>query len=523
MCTAVSQRIESPAVVTRERAIDGAVLAVAVLGSGALALRLGFDANFDQAQYHVYLGWSLVAGRFEKDIAAAGLGSYFNPLLQVPHYLGLAHLPPRVFSFLLAAVQGLNAFLVYLLSRRVLRGVTHEQPLAALAGLLAACGPCAISLLGTTFGDNVPSILVLCSLLLLCREAEDENARWGRLLFAGLLGGAAAGLKLTCVAFALALGAAAVTVAILRRRLLPLLVFAAGGSAGALLSGGYWGFKLWSRFRNPIFPFANNLFRSPYIQAEQLSDPNWAVRSWTDLVTPPLDLALGRTGVDAGRLQEVAARDVRYAILALLLLAVLGLLGLRRARRAPPAALVVITAWLAAYAVWVRTFHYYRYFAVGEFLAPVALLALLRFLPLRRLAAAWLVIASLVLLTSETQSWGRIGWSDQPLRFKIPLPAGAAPAVVVVAGPETSYALPSFPEQTRFLGIVAATPLLLRDVSRAVAAHTGPCYVLLRQGGTLPPLEPFGLVPPETCALFKTGGRGRLQLCPVARASGPRQ
>ncbi len=502
------------------RALDGAVFAAAIVGSGLLALRLGMDANFDQLQYHLYLGWSLLAGRLEKDIAPAGLGSYFNPLLQVPSYLGLRYLPPRLFSFLLAAVQGTNAFLVYRLSRLVLRGVPREPLLSVLAGFVAACGPSAVSLLGTTFGDNLPSLLFLGALILLCRAADGEQDGSGRLLLAGLLGGLAAGLKLTYLAFALALAAGALVVA-RRRGVRPLLAFAAGGIAGTLVSGGYWGLKLWRRFHNPVFPFANRLFGSPYVEPRQLGDPVWAARGWMDLVTPPVDLALGRTGPDTGRLQEIAARDLRQLVFFLLLAALLaGLIRRRRPVDVPRAAAVVVTVWLAGYATWVSTFHYYRYFVAGELLAPAAILALLRFLPLRRLTPVWVALAGLLLLTARTASWGRLQWGDRPLRVQVPLSPAGPPAAVLVASAETSFVLPFFPERARFFGLIATTPMLDREIQRELARNPGPTYLLTRQGLAPPGLERFGLVPGEPCAVFKTQMRGRLLLCPLERRPG---
>ena len=500
------------------RRFDVALLALTLLGSGALALRLGQDANFDQAQYHVYLGWSLVAGRFDKDIAPAGLGSCFNPLLQVPTYLGLAWQRPRVFAFLLAAVQGLNVFLVYRLARNVARGLESERYLAALAAAVAAAGPCAVSLLGTSFGDNLPSILVLWALLLLAdvaREPQHQSCR--RLLGAGLLGGAAAALKLTYAAYTVALGVAAALLALRLQSVAALLAFAGGGVSGAVLAGGYWAFKLWGRFGNPLFPFANNVFRSPYVAPALMADPTWAARGWADVFTPPLDLALGRTR----RLMEVGALDLRYLILFAALALVLARVATRRRLAAVPlSAGLLIVSWIAAYACWVWAFHYYRYFVLGEFLAPVAILALLRLLlPDRRLTIAWTLLVAAIVLTTRVGSWGRIGW-EQRLRVEIPLAPSEPPAVVLVDGPEVSYVLPFFPERTRFFGIYATTPRLLEDIAREIERHRGPLYRVIRQGYGPAPLDRFGLVDGLPCVPFKTGGRGRILLCRLERVAG---
>ena len=88
----------------------------------------------------------------------AALGTFLNPTLDSFHYLGIAHLPPRLFGFLLGALQGLNPALVFLLARRLLDRGPGSGTLAVLVGVLAATGPTAHSLLGTTMGDTTASI-----------------------------------------------------------------------------------------------------------------------------------------------------------------------------------------------------------------------------------------------------------------------------------------------------------------------------------------------------------------------------
>jgi hypothetical protein len=55
---------------------------------------------------------------------------------------------------------------------------------------VAAAGPCAVSLLATTFGDNLLSVLVLSAFLLLLGVAEEPGRHaTARFVLAGLLGG----------------------------------------------------------------------------------------------------------------------------------------------------------------------------------------------------------------------------------------------------------------------------------------------------------------------------------------------
>ena len=95
---------------------------------------LGQDANTDLHRYRFYIGHAFVHGRLDSDLVPAGLGTFLNPTLDAFHYLGIAHLPPRVLGFLLGALQGLNPALVFLLARRLLARGPGSGPLAVLVG-----------------------------------------------------------------------------------------------------------------------------------------------------------------------------------------------------------------------------------------------------------------------------------------------------------------------------------------------------------------------------------------------------
>ena len=142
---------------------EAVVVALLIVGSGVGSLLLGQDANTDLHRYRFYIGYAFVHGRLDTDLVPAALGTFLNPTLDSFHYLGIAHLPPRLFGFLLGALQGLNPALVFLLARRLLNRGPGSGTLAVLVGVLAATGPTAHSLLGTTMGDTTASIPLLLS------------------------------------------------------------------------------------------------------------------------------------------------------------------------------------------------------------------------------------------------------------------------------------------------------------------------------------------------------------------------
>ena len=263
------------------------VTVVALLvGSGVAAVLQGQDANIDLYRYRLYIGYAFLHGRLDQDLAPAALGTYLNPVLDACHYLGIVHLPPRAFGFVMGSFQGLNAVLVLLLARSLLPHDRGSRLLGLLAALLAASGPTARSLLGTTLGDTTVSVPALLALLLLVRgqASPKRGSAVLYLLGAGFLGGTALGLKLTMAPALIALASLVLLGAVTMRIPLAAGLASLGGAVlGYLTVAGYWCWQLWARFGNPIFPFANQVFRSPYLAA--CGCPRFAVgrtrRLWT--------------------------------------------------------------------------------------------------------------------------------------------------------------------------------------------------------------------------------------------------
>ena len=502
---------------------DLAVAVALVLGSGIAAVRLGQDANIDLYRYRLYIGYAFVHQRLDLDFAPAALGTYLNPVLDAAHYLGIAHLPPRVFAFTLGSFQGLNAVLVLLLARSLLPDDRSSRLLARLAALLAASGPTARSLLGTTLGDTTVSVPALLALLIVVRGLVVGNSGSSvlGLAGAGLLGGAAVGLKLTMAPALVALGAL-IAVGLARRQvsLGGALATLAGAVLGFLAVAGYWCWELWQRFGNPVFPFANNVFRSPFLPAEAIRDERWAARGLADYLAPPIDMALGMTD----RLQEIPFRDSRFL---LVLLAALAWGGLRMAGRRsplPPEKRCLLVYFLVGYVAWGAAFYYYRYAAVLEFLAPLALVVLIQ-AAAPKLAPSLVAAATVVMmLSSSVGSWGRLAWSEQWFNIRLPPQAHEPDSLVLLDSSLSSFLVPYFPAQARFAGLEGVGSSRFEELLAArIASHRGPLMWLVSRGRPTDSTGPerFGVTVTDDCGPIRTG-EGRWALCRVARPAGPR-
>ncbi|HPF24273.1 MAG TPA: hypothetical protein PK417_12380, partial [Hyphomonas sp.] len=95
------------------------------------------EVGFDVAHYHIHDGWSALNGRLTRDLAPAGMHSYFNPLGSMITYAMIAALPAAAVTFLLGAIQAAVLIPLYLLCRRVLQSIGHDNRVSSLMLALA--------------------------------------------------------------------------------------------------------------------------------------------------------------------------------------------------------------------------------------------------------------------------------------------------------------------------------------------------------------------------------------------------
>jgi len=154
-------------------------------------------------------------------------------------------------------------------------------PAAAwLAAALFASTPLVQVVTGSLFIENVWAAFVLASALATVRYLDTGESH--ELAIAGFLLGAAAAVKLIAGAFLLPIAVLAVWGAvwgvIMRRQWKPLAVAAALASLAAAPPYVY----AYAATGNPVFPFENQIFRSPQFDTnESFDDPRYhAPRSW---------------------------------------------------------------------------------------------------------------------------------------------------------------------------------------------------------------------------------------------------
>ncbi len=472
---------------------------------GLVALLLGQDASWDLRNYHFYNPFAFLTGRMGHDIAMAQVATYYNPLLHLPFYAAVVNWPPKVVGFLLGLLPGLNIFLLYGLARQTIGPTFGDRApwwclAAALMGLLGAGN---LSEIGTSFADNMVSLLVLAALWLLVRWRTLLSAPGvagpGVAAAAGLLVGAALGLKQPYAIYAVGLCVAFFALKLpWRRRFVLAFVFGLGVLAGAALTGGFWMLALWRRYQNPLFPYFNQVFQSPWGATAPYRDERFLPTGLGTHLFFPIWFT-----IDPLRVAEVPFRDLRLALLYLVLICwpIHRLVArMRKPAAAPtmgpthpaPAPMLgfLVLFMVVTFVVWMKLFAIYRYLMVGEMLAPLVLMLVLGRLvktPHRR-AALVLGCLALILVTVRPAYWGRTAWGND--YFGVQAPAVQAPAdtVVLAAGLEpVAYMIPFFPPEVRFLRIQSyftgpstqtnATDRLMQEI---IADHRGALFILYR-------------------------------------------
>ncbi len=153
------------------------LLGLMPLASGAVALWLGQDIGWDFRNYHWYNAYAFLTGRTASgiDLAPAQGQTYFNPLLDLPLYMLGTHLSARLAAFVMACVQGLNVIPLYLLARHalVIPGARRKQAACFLLAVLGMTGSAALGETGTAFNDNLTSLGIFTSALLVLGHSDS--------------------------------------------------------------------------------------------------------------------------------------------------------------------------------------------------------------------------------------------------------------------------------------------------------------------------------------------------------------
>jgi hypothetical protein len=529
----------------RLTAREYAFLGLGILFWAGFVILLGKDTSWDFRNYHWYAPYALLNHRMGIDVAVAHQASYYNPYLDVPFYWLATHTRAWIALAVLGAVQGANIVPLYLIARAALRVNVPFSDIKIMAGalsLLGVVGALTLTEFGTTYYDNVMSVLVLSGLAILVlnrdRLREGPLGRAAAIsAVAGLVTGMAMGLKLPempfCVGFAgalLALGGS------WKHQLTRLVAGALGGVTGFLIFSGPWMLYMYELTRNPLFPYFNNYWKSPLALEAPYRDLRFvpAFRPWWQQLFFPVLFTIDWHVAD-----DLGFQDIRVMLAYLLVIAAGAVWLVKRESRDPlidkRVAALLFAFFAASYFAWLKFFAIYRYIILYEMLAPLLIIAAVGLFPLsrRRRYLALAALCAACLLTARSDFLERAPIEDPYVQAALPpIPNPDKTMVVMTGDAPMGFIATTLPPQIPVLRIDGwmVQPRdgtrLTKDMMRRVAAHlqSGGDLYLIADAGDMgrarDALADYRLAIrwPE-CQQFDTNLIGTYQWCPLAKKS----
>ena len=513
------------------------------LAFGGVALWLGMDADWDLRNYHLHNGWAFVNGLVGRDqLVSVSAQCFHNPTLDIPYALVFERLPARVIGFALGFAHGLNFLPLFAIAWQLSTQPDPHRRLSvstatALAGLLGAGG---LSEVGLVFYDNVLGLSVFTSVLivvsrwnLLTKGRGSEGVAW--VLLAGFCSGLAFGLKQSMVVYCIGLCAAFLVVDMpLLRRIGIGFWLGVGVLSGFAVGGGHWAWHLWEAYGNPLFPYYNHVFHSPWALPNPYVDDHFLPRSWAEKL-----LSAYRFSFNPLLVGEVPFRDLRIPTLVTLIPLAAMAWGWRKQTHPfthPGPTGWLLAAGLLSYAVWVPMFSIYRYLVPLEMLSPILVVAAIGLLPvaakIRQYAAVGLI--GVLVATTVPHDWRRMPWRDRAVEVEgvagLSLPANT---LVLMTGQEPlSFLIPAFPNNLRFYRLQSAFEIpndpevgFIKLYHDAMAKNPGPIASLHSVGeedSAVEALSEYGLVldKPSCRPLTSPIGFGEYAFCLTRRLGG---
>ena len=462
------------------------------------------DNNWDLRNYHFYNAFAYFNDRSGLDILAAQLQSFFNPILDNFLYVLIVNFRPITVGAILGMIHGLNYFLVFKITEASFSRIESHSlafrsfslqitsfKLALLVSFAAFVAPASFNLLGTSYHDNFVSIPLLLSIFFIIKALDAQENRLLLLLFlGGIAAGISFGIKMTSLIIILA---STVAMFIVLPKLWPKLqgvaIYGGGIITGALFSGGFWYWRMWETYGNPIFPFFNNIFKAPDVFNVAIRDARYLPTSFIDGLLYPFYFMYN----SAYTYGQGSFSDLRFAILFVIII-VWGLKiifdrtkGVKQPTLSKEFTFLLIF-FSTAYVIWLVQFSIYRYLFMLEALAflPITILVYQLF-PSKKIGTTFIV--GFIILTALYGSFPRhhrIPWQENYINASFPALEGLDSSVVILGGKRpTACFAPLFPPTTKFMRLssnmhhyISANSRFSQQIFDLLASHQGNFYLL---------------------------------------------
>lgn len=441
------------------------ILLSAMLFGGLLSIYFGKELCWDLANYHFYNPYALLHRRNNIDLWPTNfIHQYLNPTLDLLTYFLITKTPPLFAEFYLGALHGINFWLLFLIAERF---IDHQYKIltALLIALLGMYGPTVLPGIGSFQNDNLICLFVLSSLLLFLDTTKTPTRNHtSRILLSGLLLGCGVGLKFTAGIYVIGLGVTFFFLPFTFKHNIQLLItWSIAVAVGICLTSGYWMWHLWTQYHNPIFPFLNHLFHSPFFIADNWRDTRFLPTGLLQTFFYPFYFSWD------GRIADASFQDFRYLFVYVLLVITFVVTVIQRNQshnKMQTMTKSLIVFFIISYIVWQSYFSIARYLAPLEMLAPLMIYLLVTHLiPSHhyRIIVISFLFMTLALAMRPTKMIRARWYQTDFFNIQLPTVVSDTPAAtVLIALPAyalerdprpQSYLIPYFPARWQFIGI----------------------------------------------------------------------
>lgn len=385
-----------------------------------LGARFMFEYLWDFANYHYYNPYAFLKGRIGYDVAPASVNTYFNPLIDMPFYFLTKYFnnSPRFVSAVQGSYYGVLLFVFYKTCLLFFSGSKRQKALkTVLALLIGGTGYATFMQISTTTNEIQIAILVLSGFYFLAKEFSlCKSGKNPAFILSGLLFGAALGLKLTAVIYCAASGISLILLSgHIERPWVKIGIFTASGLVAFLAVNGYWMWQMWLHFDNPLFPFANTIFKSEYYDLANFSDTRFLPKNWVQFVFYPFFWACHNKRY----VGEHMFIDPRFAILSLIAFAWL-FMFVKGKTQTPLLNKFLYIFMFAGYVFWLSSFAIIRYIIPIEMLSAIVMVQVLWHVKtdkiwLQILIYPIVIVLIFILITvfRESETWGTRAGSEK--------------------------------------------------------------------------------------------------------------
>ncbi len=226
--------------------------------------------DWDFYNYHYYNGWAFFNDRIGTDFLAANFRSYINPIADGINFFLISRLNnhPYIFLSLTSLDNALFLYLIYKITNFV---IEEQNKIIKIIILILTLGYVAFTPIlfdGYNFSMNDIFIgnFILFSFYLLIKNLFVNSAKRNLLIFlSGISLGIAIGLKLSTAIYCFTyIFCFVILIKKIPNFAKTLFLFIIGMMLSFFILDGYFLYSLFKLYKNPIFPYLNNIFCSKY-------------------------------------------------------------------------------------------------------------------------------------------------------------------------------------------------------------------------------------------------------------------